>query len=241
MRTTTILRESRLASGRPFPAYGPCQAPTCPRQAQDPLRLCRPHVLLYRVLGQREGMPGGAALERGWTYKVREGPVAVSYQAEGGSWRWADRRPPVRHRARQVSLLGLPPLVKAEIQRAVFPHTHAPIEGAVRPLSGLQQLADLCRRQKVVSLADINVDGLPHRAATAARLSLKHPQVVYFTREETKAADFLQVQHFGVSWGPVAGHLDLTNVTQHSLVTTSPIGRRTGVRHGSLRGLPGRP
>ncbi|UKY47846.1 hypothetical protein [Streptomyces inhibens] len=161
-------------------------------------------------------MPGGAALERGWTYEVREEPVAVSYQAEGEFWRWVNRQTPVRLN-RQVSLLGLPPLVKPEIQRAMFPHTHAPTKGAVRPRSSRQQLADHCRRQKVISLAEINFDGVPHRAATVARLSLKQPQAVYFTREETKAAGFLQVQHFGVSWGPVAGHLDLTNVTQQSL------------------------
>ncbi|REK88635.1 hypothetical protein DY245_20365 [Streptomyces inhibens] len=174
-------------------------------------------MVLYRVLDQREGMPGGAALEHGRTYKVGEEPVAVSYQAEGESWRWVNRQTPVRRLDRQVSLLGLPPLVKAEIQRAMFPHTHAPTEGAAWPLSSQQQLTDHCRRQKVVSLADINFDGLPHRTATVAQLPLKHPQAVYFTREETKAAGFLQVQHFGVGWGPVAGHLHLTNVTQQSL------------------------
>ncbi|MFF7701474.1 MULTISPECIES: hypothetical protein [Streptomyces] len=117
----------------------------------------------------------------------------------------------------QVPLLGPPSLVKAELQRAMSSPAHAPREGAVRPLSSLQQMAGHCRRRKVVSLAEINLGGVPHRAATGTRLSLKRQQVGYVTREETKAAGFLRVRHFGVSWGPVAGHLGLTNVTQQSL------------------------
>lgn len=233
--------ERWLATGEPFPSFGPCQASACPHPAQDPLRLCRPHLAGYR----REGRPGGAVPERGWT-QTRQRPVAVSYRDEAAFRRWVKGLSPVRRLDGQISLLGLRPLVKAEIQWAMFQHTQVPVEGAVWPISNVQQLADHCRRQEVSSLADLDFADLPHRPALVARLSLKYLQVVYFTREETKEAGFLQTQHFGISWGPGAGCLDLTNVTQrwlrdllwdfiaHRLITDPPRARATidGFRRG---------
>ncbi|MEU1377424.1 site-specific integrase [Streptomyces triculaminicus] len=233
--------ERWLATGEPIPSFGPCQAPACPHPAQDPLRLCRPHLAGYR----REGRPGGAEPERGWT-QTRQRPVVVSYRDEGVFRRWVKGLSPVRRLDGQISLLGLRPLVKAEIQWAMFQHTQVPMEGAVWPISNIQQLADHCRRQAVSSLADLDFVGLPHRPALVARLSMKYLQVVYFTREETKEAGFLQTQHFGISWGPGAGCLDLTNVTQrwlrdllwdfiaHRLITDPPRSRMTidGFRRG---------
>ncbi len=231
-----------LASCEPFPSFGPCQAPACPHLAQDPLRLCRPHMAAYR----REGRPGGAAPESGWTRKLRERSEAVSYRDEAAFRSWVKSLSPIRRLDGQISLLGMRPLAKAEIQWAMFQHANVPMEGAVWPISNVQQLADHCRRQKVSSLADLDFAELPHRPATVARLSLKYLQVVYFTREETKAVGFLQTQHFGISWGPGAGCLDLTNVTQqwlrdllwdylaHRLITDPPRARVTidGFRRG---------
>jgi integrase len=69
----------------------------------------------------------------------------------------------------------------------------------------------------VNSLVDLDLDQLRDRALQVARAMLKDLRVVYFTREDSKAAGFLETDHFGLRFKNRASHFDLTGVTQRWL------------------------
>lgn len=208
--------DSWLASEQPYPAWGPCQVEGCHYPAEHPLRLCLPDLERYK----RDGKPGGAKNPTNWGVGLRQDshPVPVAYEQVSEFWKWCrTHRPGSRRTDGTLSLIGLLPLVKAEIQWAAFHHTEAPVEGAYWSLLEIQHLADYCRRLPVRSLADLELDAMTMNARSIAQRMLTYLRQVYFTREDSKEAGFFDTTQFGIRFPARTGHIDLTNVTQRWL------------------------
>ncbi|WP_244291405.1 tyrosine-type recombinase/integrase [Streptomyces subrutilus] len=204
--------ETWLAKAKPIAGFGRCQVGGCPYAAEHPLGLCLRHLEGYK----RAGRPGGAELPANWSRWLadRGKHVTVSYADREAFHRWCDEAGLSRRVDGTLSLLGLRPLVKAEIQWAAFHHTQAPSEGARWTLLHIQHLTDHCRQARVDSLADLDLSGMKRFAASVARTMLEYLRVIYFSREDTREAGFIETDHFGVRFTQRNSHIDLNNVTQ---------------------------
>lgn len=117
----------------------------------------------------------------------------------------------------QLSLLGLRPLVKAEIKWTMSRYTPQPDAARGWSLAWLQHLADEFREQKVNSLADF--DPAQGRAHTGhiVKVMLGYLRHIYFTREDTKDAGFIDTELYGVRIRDRGTVVDLSAVTQRWL------------------------
>ncbi|MGW1658392.1 tyrosine-type recombinase/integrase [Streptomyces atratus] len=198
-----------------LPSFGQCQVTPCPEAAVHALGLCRRHRLLYN----RAGCPGGARLPHHWGRLANEGHTSglVSYQDEAAFRRWCWETAPIMRSHGKVSLLGLKPLVKAEIQWAMFHHTQTPTQGTNWALPWIQHLAETCRTTKADSLADLDLDTCNRLVRQVGTAMLGYLRLVYFTREDTKDAGFIETEHFGVRFPHAGSRIDLSRVTQRWL------------------------
>ncbi|MGH3122259.1 MAG: tyrosine-type recombinase/integrase [Streptosporangiaceae bacterium] len=194
----------------PFGGHGGCQVTTCPNMAATPLGLCPGHETRYRY----HGRPGGASLPGSWSRRFEQPgrPVPVGYRGEPEFRAWCAQEPPIPWPG-QVNLRGLRPLVRAEIKWALFAHTRQPRQPRW-DLGSIHRLAGQCRDQDASSLADLDLAAVPAPYARMARLMLQYLRLVYFTTEASKAAGFLETDHFGVRFPHRASHIDLTAITQ---------------------------
>lgn len=204
-----------VAGQEAFGSFGPCQVPVCTTPAEHPVGLCSRHWSLYG----REGRPGEANLPPNWRRWLsdRDKPIPVTYGDELAFRRWCQQAGPIHRMNGVVSLRGLRPLVKAEIQWAMFHHTQVPIEGGLWPLLWIQYLADYCRTERVDSLADLEAESLEQYPRQVARRMLEYLRLVYFTRQDTKDAGFIETDHYGVRFTHRGSHIDMTRVSQRWL------------------------
>ncbi|MFD5616756.1 tyrosine-type recombinase/integrase [Kitasatospora sp. NPDC127060] len=203
-----------LGSARRYTAFGGCRVLSCPEQAGFPIGLCYRHHRQY----QREGCPGGARMPTNWSRSLAKvGHVETLYTDEARFRRWCSETGPTRRANGQVSLLGLRPLAKAEIQWTMFHHVQGTKEGATWPLSWIGRVADCCREQDVNSLVDLDLDACVLHARQVAKGMLKHLRLAYFTREDTKEAGFIETDHFGVRFPQAESHIDLAGISQRWL------------------------
>ncbi|MFD7282418.1 tyrosine-type recombinase/integrase [Streptomyces sp. NPDC059862] len=204
-----------------LPHFGQCQVVACPEVAVHLLGLCRRHFLVYR----KDGQPGGASVPNNWGRMLTEwkkSTPAISYADEAEFRRWCRRTSSFYRSDGKLTLLGLRPLVRAEIKWAMFHHTQVPDEqqGTLWALPEIQRLAEECRRQEVNSLADLDLEprGLrPLRHQSIAKAMLRYLRLVYFTREDTKDVGYIETEQFGVRFPHRASHWDLTGVSQRWL------------------------
>ncbi|GAA3819077.1 hypothetical protein GCM10022403_060610 [Streptomyces coacervatus] len=206
-----------LGQEAPFACFGQCRVGPCPELADNPVGLCRRHLSRYR----REGSPGAAQaafpLSRWWKPGATPTVIPATYGDKARFDEWCRTTPPANRAYGKVSLLCLRPLVKAEIQWTMFRHAHEYAEGGRWPLSWIQHLADDCREQDVNSLADLDLDACRQHPRMIAKKMLDYLRLVYFTREDTKDAGFLETDHFGVRFPESGSHFDLTGVSQRWL------------------------
>ncbi len=99
----------------------------------------------------------------------------------------------------QINLLGLRPLVCAEIKWGLFTHTqHA------RPtrwnLGWIRSLVAACRDHDVETLIGfpLGAGGSAYFTDAIVKEILHELRLVYFTPAETKDAGFIETDHFGV-------------------------------------------
>ncbi|QHE72806.1 tyrosine-type recombinase/integrase [Rhodococcus sp. WAY2] len=199
-----------LSGQRPLPGYGSCLVAVCVNLAESPLGLCLWHSRRY----QREHRPGAAVLPPTWWHRYeRYGrPVPVGYDDEEAFGRWCAtvRASPWPG---QINLLGLRPLVRAEIQWGLFIHTQR-----VRPsrweLGWLRSLVATCRTLEVESLIgfEIGAGGSVEFPGSMVKEILHELRMVYFTPAQAKEAGFLETEHFGVRFKRRASHIDLTGI-----------------------------
>ncbi|GGR01063.1 hypothetical protein [Kitasatospora griseola] len=204
-----------LATQQPLPGFGKCQVLACADAADHPLRLCGRHRYRYEQLDR----PGGARLPKGWTPRMLERgeSIPVSYDDEAAFRAWCRAVRPVSRMNGRLTLLGLRPLVKAEIKWALFHHTQRQFEGGRWPLPWIQYLINACREQVVDSLVDFDHRAAAQHPGQVARVMLDYLRQIYFTREDTKDAGFIETENYGVHFNHRSTLVDLSAVSQRWL------------------------
>jgi integrase len=212
--------ERWAANQRPYPAFGQCQVPVCPDDAGHWIGLCPPHYQRYL----RAKQPGGArAVRQASTLpRRRRTPgqrttVAVTYTDETAFRRWCADNTAFGRTDGVLTLLGLRPLVRAEFKWALFRHSQQPAEGARWPISVVQRITAACRHQDVNSLADLDLEHVPVHPRKIARRMLHHLRLVYFTRQDTKEAGYIETDHYGIRLSGRDSYFDISNVSQRWL------------------------
>jgi hypothetical protein len=164
-RTTVF--NAWLAAEQAFPGMGKCRVVACPDLAEHPIGLCRRHHYRYA----QQGSPGGAAVpaDRGRRRSDFDTPAPVACDNELAFHQWCAQAKPVCRMNGVLSLLGLPPLVKAEIQWTMFRHTLGADQGAHWPIPWIQYVADDCRHQAVNSLAGLDLGQITQRRRQVAK------------------------------------------------------------------------
>lgn len=205
-----------------FRSFGPCLVTTCPELAQSPLGLCTAHVSRY----EQDDSPGNASLPLDWfrTLEPKGEPVPRLVDDQVAFRRWCSSAFATR-RAGMINLLGIKPLVSAEIKWALF--RHAQLRHAPRwVLSAIQHLVELCRTNDVVSLFDLapvagGAPELPGHSSTYVRMILREIadglRPVYYSPLDARDAGFLETSHYGWRHENTRSCFDLTAVTQRWL------------------------
>lgn len=220
--TNPLAFEQWLASQQPARSFEGCQVAACPYLAASPVGLCVVHRDRYR----RAGQPGGAQIPNGWQrdFELKGLSVPVLTDDALAFRRWCAEEEPV-YRSGSVNLLGLQPLVKAEIQWGLYAHTqhHNP---ARWDCSGVQHLAVVCRTQRVASLFDLTEDvpGRPQlpghrdsRIDMIVREIVEGLWCIYYSPQDTRDAGFIETDHFGRRFGSARSYFDLSQVSQRWL------------------------
>ena len=117
----------------------------------------------------------------------------------------------------RLNLLGLTPLLAAEIKYGMFVHGQRR-HHSKWPLGCLQRLANRCRAQHVGSLMAVEpkdcTDNYHRIMVTAIRDQLR---LVYYSPADTKDAGFIEFDHFGSRLATRGSFWDLTVVSQRWL------------------------
>jgi len=202
-----------LGGQEPLDGWGDCRVVVCPNLANSPLGLCSGHGRRYRL----HRRPGGAVLPAHWWHRYEQygRPVPVVYEDEACFRAWCATVAPVPWPG-QLNLLGLRPLLRAEIQWGLFVHTQRS-----RPtrwdLGWIQGMANACRERDMNSLVDLDLDDVTAFSSAIVREMLHELRLVYFTPADSREAGFLETDHFGVRFPYRASHVDLTAISQRWL------------------------
>jgi integrase len=186
--------EQWLADQEPLESLGDCRVTVCPYLASSVLGLCEQHKERYKKLAPSNDFV-----------------------------RWCRTAEPI-YRAGVVNLLGLPALVKAELQWGLYAHA-ATANRSIWDFSGIQRLVNLCRSNRLASLFEVDANGYE-----ALRLSNHASQVrmicreisgrlrcIYYSPADTKDAGFIEPDHFGRRFTDAQCGWDLTAVSQQWL------------------------
>jgi integrase len=210
-----------LARQTPRPGYGKCKA-NCPDLAVSAVGLCTIHHRKYTLAGR----PGRVTAARGAAahHGAAERWTQVRADDEAAFRRWCASEPPI-YRPGKVNLVGLQPLVRAEIQWGMFSHSQQ-ASPTRWECSGLQHLANLCSAARVTSLFDLALAGAGRPDVSGhndARVRMMIGEIVdglrrvYYSPADTREAGFVETEHFGRRFKSSGSHFDLTGVSQRWL------------------------
>ncbi|ONF72715.1 transposase [Amycolatopsis keratiniphila subsp. keratiniphila] len=148
----------------------------------------------------------------------------------------------------EISLLGLRPLLKAELQWGL--HTHAARKDSARwQIGWIRALGHYCREHDLRCLDEIDLDDCSHTDRMIAGDIQSELRRTYFTPTDSRDAGFIETEHFGRRLSHTASYFDLTGVEVRWLrdllwdhmaarLTSSkcPRSRKVfdGLRHGAL-------
>ncbi len=198
-----------LAEQVAYDGYGTCQVVVCAALADGPLGLCTGHRERYRD----DGRPGGARLPANWLHRLesRGLPVPVDHADEAAFRAWCTTTRTVRHLG-EISLLGLQPLIKAEIAWGL--HTHAGKKHRSHWSPGwIRALVHLVRRSAYGSLADVDLSTCSDTDRMIVGEILDDLRLVYFSPQDTRDAGFIEAEHFGRRFPHARSHIDLSDVS----------------------------
>jgi len=204
-----------LSNQTALPGYGTCAVTVCLSRANSPLGLCARHESRY----DRDGRPGGAAVPHRWWHRYERlgAPVPIDYADKPAFRRWCATTPAPPFRG-QINLLGLRPLVAAELKWGLFVHTRR-----ARPqrwdLGWIRSLVTTCRDLDLNSLVGFDPDaaGCPKLASAIAKEIQRELRLVYYTPADTRDAGFIETDHFGVRFPHRGSHFDLAGIPQRWL------------------------
>ncbi|MFD6935850.1 tyrosine-type recombinase/integrase [Streptomyces goshikiensis] len=206
--------EDWLPRQRSLPGMGKCRVLACSELADPhPLRLCFRHGTLYN----RQGQPGDARVpdrRHGAQHAGPHGHGPITYGNEAAFKQWCRTAPVIVRMTGTLSLLGLRPLVKAELQWILSHHSQTTLEGAYWPLRFIQSIAQYCRDHDASSLIDLDLDGLTDHHQKIVKAMLGELRLVYFSRQDTKQFGFFETAHYGVIFPNCSSHFDMTGISQ---------------------------
>lgn len=214
--------EQWIAAQRPYPSCGTCRCQVCPETAISPLGLCENHFSRYVA----EGKPGNARLPYKWGERLQSKgkSVPIAFDDEQAFLAWCRNERPI-YRVGQLNLVGLSPRVKAELKWGL--HAHSQIRNHTEwEIAEIQVVATACRRGGYQSLADFQAEvsenmGLSSKAVAKCRQICREItdglRLIYYSKDDTKDAGFIETDHFGRRFPNAASHFDLTCVSQRWL------------------------
>ncbi|WP_371551369.1 site-specific integrase [Streptomyces sp. NBC_00554] len=198
-----------------LPGYGDCLVASCVGRADSPLRLCYVHDERYR----NDGRPGGAQRPAGWGVDrvVGREPVEITCTDADAFRHWCRTARPAS-RAGTVNLLGLAPLVQAEIRFGMLAHAQK-AQRTAWPLWHIQAVANLARLRGVHSVLDLLSDpaALAEHERRILRETADELRIVYVTPQQAKEAGFVETEHYGIRYKRRSSHFDFTDVPQRWL------------------------
>ena len=205
--------EAWAAGQDAFPGYGACRTAACTRLATTPLGLCGFHERSYVEAGR----PGGAELPALWVRRCEEQglPVPVVAGDLQEFRRWCTRAGAAFNPS-QISLAGLRPLARAELQWGMEAHAR-PREHTKWCVPWLRELARLCREGDLDCLAGIDLSARPSRIRMIVGEILNGLRAVYYTKGDSKQAGFIETDHFGRRFPGTESYYDLAGVPQRWL------------------------
>lgn len=227
-RHTTLWRRARerdaqadfvtwLSAQSAFPSHGECRVVPCWEPAETPLGLCPGHVHRYLEAGK----PGHARLPQDW-FRMGRNPASALPVVDDHSLyeQWLGGQNAM-YRAGHITLKGCRPVVKLQLQWGLWAHAQLP-DAADWPLSSIQQLADLCRTHQVASLFDLldtPATDCPVRSSNSrVRMMVREitdgVRTAGHTQQATKAAGFIETEHFGRRFKNARSKYDLTAIGQ---------------------------
>jgi hypothetical protein len=173
--------------------------------------LCRGHISAYR----RAGRPGGAVLPVKWEahFEGRGLPVPVECSDQAVFESWCATAGAL-YLPGHINLLGLGPLVQAELRWGLFAHMRQPDPGAW-PLPVLHLMINMLR--SLDCIADLDPDSCPQLVRMVARQLRDHLRPVYYSPAASKDAGFADHAHFGFRFRGRRGYFDLTPISQRWL------------------------
>ncbi|WP_199180315.1 site-specific integrase [Verrucosispora sp. ts21] len=200
-----------LSGQEPRASYGQCIAACCDDLARSPLELCEDHEKLYR----RAGRPGGARLPSNWCrwFERRGQRVPVSFDDEPAFRGWCRQVRPAA-RPGQISLHGLSPLMRAELKWGLFSYTQRS-DHTRWWMHAILRVVAACRG--LACLADLDVDAMGEQERTIVTEICRDLEIVYVTPSESKAAGYIDFEHFGRRIGKLNSKFDLSQVPQQWL------------------------
>ncbi|MFY1633662.1 tyrosine-type recombinase/integrase [Solwaraspora sp. WMMB335] len=193
--------ESWLAGQQPAPGFGECQVRVCTSLAASSLGLCSGHENRYR----RAGCPG----------RQRGKGRAVRFDDEAAFRSWCARVDAV-WRPGRLNLVGLSPLLAAEVKYGMFVHGQQP-HHSMWPLRWLQGFANRCRAHGVESVMAVEPAGCPNTDRMIVTEIRNQVRLVYYSPADTRDAGFIEFDHFGARLPARGSFWDLTMVSQRWL------------------------
>lgn len=207
--------EDWLSSQEPLPGYGTCLCLVCYDPAASPLGLCHRHADRYVAAGK----PGGAELPWQWARNLepRGHPVRVHVENPREFKDWCAKQSPIQ-RIGVLNLLGLQPVLSAEIRWGLYAHT-LDKDPMCWQAYEIQRLINHCREQGHGSLFDFEAElsnrkNVNARVAMIAREIIDRLRPVYFSPLDTRDAGFIETDHFGHRFPTAASYFDLSGVQQ---------------------------
>lgn len=186
-----------LALQEPFEALGLCRVPCCDTQAALHPGLCADH---HRQL-QRDGFPG-----RQMASPHQLDPPYDSEVFEA----WIEDQIPIT-RVGRINLVGLAPLLKAELKYGLYAHSVDRDHGWWGA-HWVQHLAN--RYRKVASLMEIDQSSASHQNRRVMLDMLSSLRLVMTTKSDTRSAGYIELDHFGLRFGNRRSQFDLCNISQ---------------------------
>lgn len=221
-----------LLGQEPYPPAEECVVPSCPDKAASRQGLCHFHIGNYYKAGKPADRPGLQTVSRK-TPEQNLDPAAFKI--------WCEAQLPAP-RAGRINLLGLPPLLKAELKWGIQTHVLDKEHTRWGP-TWMQLLINQHRTLK--SITELDLEQCTHSTRMIAIEVLNALRIVMTTKTDTRKAGYIELDQFGTRFRNRQSQYQLTGVHQPWLRNllwdyiadqlSSPDGARSAGPYDSMR------